>query len=125
MDRAKGIAYCGLACCVCSHNEGCLGCRNEGCTIWEECKSFHCCKEKGIAGCWECDEFPCDNPMFEKPRVRAFIRFIAEYGEERLMDCLKRNEAAGITYHNEGQLTGDYDIPDTEENIRTLILSGT
>ena len=22
----KGIAYCGLACCLCSHNEACPGC---------------------------------------------------------------------------------------------------
>jgi len=123
MDRSRGIAYCGLACCVCSHTD-CVGCHNEGCAIWTECKSYHCCGEKGLKGCWECAEFPCDNPMFQKPRVRAFIRFVAEYGENKLLDCLARNEAAGMTYHEEGKLTGDYDTPDTEEAIIRLILSG-
>ena len=124
MDRSKGIAYCGLACCVCSHNTDCAGCRNEGCNIWEECKSYHCCQDKGVNGCWECDEFPCDNPMFDTPRVRAFAAFIAEYGEERLLNCLKRNEAAGLVYHYAGELKGDYDIPETEEEIKCLILRG-
>jgi NifB/MoaA-like Fe-S oxidoreductase len=27
----KQIAYCGLACCMCSENESCVGCRNDGC----------------------------------------------------------------------------------------------
>lgn len=124
MDRTKGIAYCGLACCVCGHNATCAGCRNEGCEGKDWCKSFQCCKEKGLSGCWACAEFPCENPMFEKTRVRAFARFIAEYGEERLMELLERNEAAGMVYHYEGQLTGDYDIPETEEGIWALILRG-
>lgn len=124
MDREKGVAYCGLACCVCGSNNTCVGCRNEGCTGKEWCKSFNCCKEKGLTGCWECDEFPCDNPMFKKPRVLAFARFIAEYGEERLMEALEKNEENGMVYHYEGQLVGDYDQTQTEEEIRKLILRG-
>ena len=30
MEREKGIAYCGLACCVCSENVLCPGCRSGG-----------------------------------------------------------------------------------------------
>ena len=124
MDRIKGIAYCGLACCVCSHNADCAGCRNEGCDIWEECRSYHCCQDKGLDGCWACNEYPCDNPLFDKARVRAFIAFIARYGENKLLDCLERNEAAGMVYHEDGRITGDYDIPATEEEIHKLILNG-
>lgn len=123
MNREKGMAYCGLACCVCSENAECAGCRNDGCKDKEWCKSFHCCKEKGFNGCWECREFPCDNPMFNKPRVRTFAKFVAEHGEDKLMDLLQKNESLGMIYHYEGQLVGDYDVPQTEEEIKKLILN--
>ena len=29
----KAIAYCGLACCVCSENDKCIGCQNGGVKI--------------------------------------------------------------------------------------------
>lgn len=124
MNREKGIAYCGLACCLCSHNETCAGCRNEGCKDKDWCKNFICCREKGIAGCWECSEFPCSGSMLDKIRIRAFARFIKEYGEERLLDCVERNEKAGLSYHYEGELSGDYDKPSTEEEIMQLIMNG-
>jgi hypothetical protein len=124
MDRQKGIAYCGLACCVCGENQTCNGCRNEGCKGKEWCKSYNCCKAKGIKGCWECSEFPCENQMLDKLRVRTFAKFIAEYGEEKLMDALERNEAGGMVYHYKGQLEGDYDKPGSEDGIRQLLLQG-
>lgn len=124
MDREKGIAYCGLACCVCSENATCAGCRNEGCKDKEWCKSFNCCKAKGLNGCWECSEFPCKNQMLDQLRVRTFAEFIAEYGEEKLMDALKKNELDGMVYHYEGQLVGDYDNTQGEDEIRQLLLRG-
>ncbi len=122
MDRTKGVAYCGLACCICGQNATCTGCRNEGCTNKQWCKSFNCCKEKKLNGCWECSEFPCDNPMLSKPRVRAFAEIIAEYGEEKLVDSLEKNEKAGMVYHYEGQLLGDYDKPTSVDDIKRLVL---
>ncbi|MEG1557115.1 MAG: DUF3795 domain-containing protein [Oscillospiraceae bacterium] len=124
MDRKKGVAYCGLACCVCSENATCAGCQNEDCKDKEVCKSFSCCKKKGLNGCWECSDFPCSNQMLDKLRVRTFAKFIAEYGKERLMDALEKNEAAGVVYHYDGQLVGDYDMPKTEAEIKHLILFG-
>lgn len=124
MRREKGVAYCGLACCVCGQNAECAGCRNEGCTGREWCKNFRCCREKGLSGCWECTEFPCAGSMLDKARVRAFAEFIGEHGEEKLMECLERNERAGMVYHHEGQLTGDYDVPGTVEGIKALIRNG-
>jgi len=124
MDRTKGLAYCGLACCICGHSQTCAGCRNEGCTGREWCKNFNCCKEKGLQGCWECRDFPCSGTMLDKPRVRAFARFIAQYGEAKLIEGLARNEKTGIVYHYPGQLTGDYDNFQTEAEITQLILSG-
>ena len=124
MEREKGIAYCGLVCALCSENSGCPGCRNEGCKDKDFCKNFRCCKEKGLNGCWECDEFPCTGSMLEKIRIRAFAGFIKEYGENCILDCLARNEEDGLIYHYPGQLIGDYDQPETEEKIRNLILKG-
>jgi hypothetical protein len=122
MDREKGMAYCGLACCVCSENTTCSGCRNEGCTDKEWCKAFHCCKTKGLNGCWECSEFPCEFKILDSIRVRTFAKFISEFGEDKLMDTLERNEKKGIIYHYEGKITGDYDNYQTEEEIRKLLL---
>ncbi|MEG1560071.1 MAG: DUF3795 domain-containing protein [Clostridia bacterium] len=124
MDKTKGIAYCGLACCLCSENETCLGCRNEGCYGKESCKSFSCCKAKRLNGCWECNDFPCKNSMFEKLRIRTFVKFISEYGEAALIDALEKNEAKGILYHYKGQIIGDYDKLQSEEKIKKLIQYG-
>lgn len=124
MNIEKGIAYCGLACCVCSENEQCAGCRNEGCKDKEWCKSYNCCRMKKINGCWECADFPCENEMLNKLRIRAFADFIKEYGEERLLKCLKRNEESGIVYHYKGQLIGDYDKSESEDEIIRMLLYG-
>lgn len=125
MKREKGIAFCGLACCVCSENEGCAGCRADGCKNKDWCKSFRCGREKDIAGCWACPEFDtCDNFMLKKPKVRAFAHFAAQYGTETLLDCLARNEADGVVYHYPGGLVGDYDDLPTEAAVFDLLLHG-
>jgi hypothetical protein len=124
MDRQKGIAFCGLACAVCSKGNDCVGCRDEGCKDREWCKNLQCCKAKNINGCWECEEFPCTGTMLDNRRIRAFARFAREYGEEFLLDCLGKNEKTGIIYHYPDQLNGDYDIPETEEGIFDMLLNG-
>ena len=40
----KYIAFCGLACCVCSENKGCVGCQDGGCESHGWCKNYNCCK---------------------------------------------------------------------------------
>ena len=42
------------------------------------------------------------------------------YGEEKLLDCLEKNERAGIVYHREG-ITGDYDEFDSAEQLIKFI----
>jgi len=118
------ISYCGLACCVCSENETCVGCRNDGCKGKEWCKNYTCCREKGLNGYWECAEFPCSGGMLDKLRIRAFARFVKEYGEEELVRCLLRNKENGVVYHDKGQLVGDYDKGQTEEEIFAIIKNG-
>jgi hypothetical protein len=123
MNREKGLAYCGLACCVCGENEICAGCRNAGCKNKEWCKHFSCCKEKGLNGCWECNEFPCGG-MHEKVRVLAFAEYIKLNGVEKMLECFERNEKRGIVYHYPGQLIGDYDKYNTVDNVIEM-LNGT
>ncbi|MDD3243416.1 MAG: DUF3795 domain-containing protein [Eubacteriales bacterium] len=121
MDRSKGMAYCGLACCVCSENAACAGCRNEGCKDRQGCKPFNCCKEKGISGCWECADFPCDTPMLQKLRCRTFAKVMGEMGAGKLMDALEAREKEGVVYHYPGQLVGDYDKAQDEESLRDML----
>jgi len=120
VNREKGLAYCGLACCACDKNETCAGCRNAGCENKEWCKHFNCCKEKGLNGCWECGAFSCGG-MHDKPRVRAFAEYIKRNGEEKLLDCLERNEKLGIFYHYAGQLIGDYDKCETVDEVMAML----
>lgn len=123
-DESKGVAFCGLACCVCSENKHCGGCM-AGCQRDRNaCKHWVCCNAKRIAGCWECGNFACGAPMFASTRIRAFSRFIAENGSERLTRALRNNEANGVLYHYTGQHVGDYDLFQTEEEIIQLIESG-
>lgn len=116
-DADKGIAFCGLACCVCGENRTCAGCRKGGCGDRKTCRNYQCCRAKGLEGCWACGDFPCDAPMLAKPRIRAFAEYVAENGEERLLAALKKNEECGVLYHYDGQLTGDYDLFHRKEEI--------
>lgn len=120
MRRELGIAYCGLACCLCSENAGCKGCKQNGCAAWGQCQNYGCVTERGLEGCWECPEFPCGKGMLGNPRMRAFARFAREHGVERLLDCLERNERAGIVYHYPGGLTGGYDLENEQEILDLL-----
>lgn len=125
MSSSRGIAYCGLACFLCGHSDDCPGCRHEGCSNKEWCKSYSCCKEMGIDGCWQCSEFPCDaNPMLSKPKIRAFIRFITEHGQEKFIKATKKSQTDGMVYHYKGGIIGDYDKPETEDEIIELIKIG-
>ena len=121
MDREKGIAFCGLACCLCEEQPGCPGCRGGGCPGAEDCRNFRCCREKNLEGCWQCPEFPCESRMFDSLRTRAFVRYVKEHGTAALMERLDEGEKAGIRYHDPGRLTGDYDRCQSEEEVLKLL----
>lgn len=104
-----GIAYCGIACCLCERNTSCAGCKKGGHIKQEWCKCSKCAESKGLGGCWECETYPCADPMSAKPRSRAFAKYILEHGETALINALGINEKRGILYHYKDSLTGDYD----------------
>ena len=125
MRRELGIGRCGLGCCVCCEQDNCGGCDSEQCRYKDYCQNRKCSREKGLCYCWQCQEESCQKDVLADIKPRAFNEFIRRYGVNRLMDCLERNEAAGIVYHRSTtDLYGDYDSPDKIENIIHLILTG-
>ena len=58
-----------------------------------------------------------------KIKARAFAEFARRYGLEELLDCLERNEQAGIVYHRNG-IMGDYDEFDDLEKLIQFIKTG-
>lgn len=122
MKRELGIAKCGLACCLCSENSHCGGCSSGDCPDKGWCENRRCALEKGLAHCYECDA-DCRKGMLAKIKPCGFTLFAKRYGEEALLDCLERNEQAGVVYHRDG-ITGDYDGFDDAEALIQFIRTG-
>ena len=119
------IAYCGLVCGLCHLRDQCDGCKNTArlCQRSAVCVQRRCCLEKGLAGCWQCAEFPCGQDMHgpgHDPRIRAFVAFIQTEGADRLIDCLLGNEARGVHYGH-GR---DYDGLSSQEAVWELLREG-
>ena len=62
---------------------------------------------RGIGHCYECDA-ECRKGLLAKVKAYGFNLFVKRYGEAALLDCLERNERAGVVYHRQGVI-GDYD----------------
>ena len=80
--------------------------------------------EKKLNGCYECEPESCRKGLYkDKIKARAFAEFARRYGMEELLDCLERNEKAGIVYHREG-IIGDYDDFDDTGKLIDYIRTG-
>ena len=121
MKRELGIARCGLACCLCSENEHCNGCNSGECPGKDWCENRNCSIENNYTHCYECKS-ECRKGLLSKIKPYGFTLFIKRYGEKALLDCLERNEKAGVVYHREGEgIHGDYDdFNDVEELIKFI-----
>jgi hypothetical protein len=98
------VGYCGLVCVVCSHvSDGCQGCRSGGGD--EECHQRVCCTGRGLQGCWQCGEFPCDKGYFAEPAwqglCRGFTQVIRDQGPEALVRLVMLKLGQTVEY-------GDY-----------------
>ena len=130
MKRELGIARCGLASCLCSENVECKGCKRDGfldlswCKDAEWCVNRKCVIEKNINGCYECEPKDCRKGLYaDKIKARAFAEYARRFGVDELLDCLEKNEKAGIVYHREG-IIGDYDDFDDIEALIRFIQTG-
>lgn len=122
MKRELGIARCGLACCLCTEKADCNGCGSNGCSGNDICENKKYSITKGLTHCYECEE-NCRKGLLSKIKPYAFTLFAKKYGEEKLLDCLERNEKNGIVYHRNG-INGDYDDFDDVEQLMDFILTG-
>lgn len=122
MERSKGLAMCGLACCLCTES-GCAGCTAGDCTGKDWCEVRKCCTEKGVSHCYECPETECRKGLLGKTKPRGFTAYARKYGAERLIDRLEENEKNGAVYHREG-FEGDYDGFQTEKELFEFIENG-
>ncbi|MDD3335095.1 MAG: DUF3795 domain-containing protein [Eubacteriales bacterium] len=124
-EVAQRIGYCGLICSLCHGADQCGGCKSEhNCcgrhTSEGGCYQYQCCVTKGIAGCWECEEGPCDRDMFSDEhdlRNRVFVKVAREEGVEKLAEYVLRNQLRGICYG----WNRDYDRLGSEEAVRELL----
>ena len=122
MKRELGIARCGLACCLCSENEGCRGCDSGDCPDRDWCENRSCSMERGVAGCFACTD-ECRKGLLAKIKPYGFTLFARRYGTEALLDCLEANERNGVVYHRQG-IVGDYDEFDDVEALIRFIRTG-
>ena len=119
----RGIAYCGLACVLCSDEE-CPGCAVKV-ADGGGCSAGKCAAEKGVAGCHACPDYmSCTESMPHGKRNQAFNSYAREFGLDALIDRLRTNYLNGITYHRPDKLKGDYDVMETESEILGLLRYG-
>lgn len=122
MNRDLGIARCGLACCLCTENEQCGGCNSGECPDKDWCENRRCSIDNNFGHCYEC-RLECRKGLLSKIKPYGFTLFAKRYGENELLDCLERNEKAGVVYHRNG-INGDYDDYDDVEKLISFIRTG-
>ncbi|MDE6406185.1 MAG: DUF3795 domain-containing protein, partial [Lachnospiraceae bacterium] len=95
MKRELGIARCGLACCLCTENDNCSGCSSDECPDKDWCENRRCSISKTLSHCYKCPEM-CKKGLLAQIKPYTFSLFVKQYGEEKLLDCLERNEQHGV-----------------------------
>ena len=121
------IARCGLSCNHCFFKSWCGGCRTAYNTCSNAincpgrvCPNSACCMEKGIDGCYECDElYTCKKGFYSLGKdtnaIRAMALFIQKHGKKellRVMDTLHKN----MKFEKIQEVLGD----DVEEGMKIL-----
>lgn len=105
-DVRNNLGYCGKACALCINAWFCKGCKSNDPVLArhmqkEGCFQQYCCKQKGIEGCWDCDDAPCDKDVFAKDEAaiyRVGIRCAKYGGPEELAGKVFLNQVHGICY---------------------------
>lgn len=126
-DARKGVdmtAYCGFSCNHCFFGEWCGGCRSVfNCcsygTLFEKgkCPNIVCCQEKGIDGCYECEELDECSKGFYRPdndganACKAQAMYIRKYGKDKFFKV-----------HD--KLHESYDFKKTQEILGTSVEEG-
>lgn len=78
----------------------CQGCRSKGALM--TCEIKNCAKNKGVAFCYQCEEFPC-NKLFEIQRDHPDnienIKRIQKIGVEKWIEEKEKKVKSGYIHH--------------------------
>jgi hypothetical protein len=127
-ELKESIAYCGLVCKLCHLTDTCDGCKSENNCCGrhlstEGCYHYTCCTERGLNGCWECEDFCCKKDMFSNThdiRLRTFVRCAKEEGIDKLAEYVLKNQMNGIHYGHQK----DYNGLGSEEAVLKILRTG-
>lgn len=113
------IAYCGFSCNHCFMGQWCGSCRTEynGCSFAmcssdKKCPNVRCCQEKGIDGCYECEELEACQKGFYNPKndsanaAKAQAMYVRKHGKKEFLkthDRLHKKYDFGKTQEMLGQ----------------------
>lgn len=114
------VSYCGHHCDYCFLGQWCGGCRsNYNCcsyaTLFEDgaCPNVKCAQEKGINGCYECEELAeCEKGYYSKTDeyvAKATALFIKKHGLEQYSRSLKNAIDSGEKYPESFDQCGSVD----------------
>ncbi len=79
------VAYCRYVCTACPGGaDGCPGCKQGGGD--EGCHQRVCCSAKGLSGCWECTDFPCDQGPYASDEWRGLSIGMAQAARDLGVD---------------------------------------
>ena len=98
---ADPVAYCGLSCDHCFLGEWCGGCRTAYNTCSDAtnapdgiCPNTACCRDKGMDGCWECQDMTgCRKGFYaydDINAIKAMALFIRKHGKKDLAAVLDK-----------------------------------
>lgn len=127
-DVVNNLGYCGKVCLFCEKAVFCEGCRARKPlqARWNSrdgCYHYGCCRKKGINGCWECEDAPCEHDEYatsHDPMMRAFAVYAKEHGVDALGKAVFINQIRGILY-GEGKA---YDHLEHEEDVIEVLQTG-
>jgi len=107
-DVVESVAACGLVCGLCSATEtfGCIGCRKGGGPYAAGgCIQRDCSSERGLAGCWDCGQFPCGRGFFNPTDKYygicvASAKCIQDHGTRAHVGHIAKSARKTIRYEN-------------------------
>jgi len=124
-NHINSLAYCGLICDLCYKKDKCDGCKKANNTCERNCSAKgcyqkKCCLEKGLNGCWECEDiYKCKEGMYsidDFSKVKAFAICIKEDGKDNFLKYVLKNMENGWSVEK-GK---DYDNKNTKEVLLML-----
>ena len=100
-ELQETVGYCGLTCGVCfglGPGAPKCDCHTAPKPGEADCYQRNCCIKKRVGGCWECEDFPCDNGYFGEAHggwrglCVACVQYARDRGLGALADLVVRRQ---------------------------------